>query len=339
MAECDDRGMRTGLTVMMMAVTVGCVRGPERHTPIAGPPVPPAGAVVVRDLTLVPPGNYSMTEHWETRGTEIREYADGRMVKSPVASWSRYTYAVDIGGPGEHADPAISVTVRRIEHGGPEPTFDSAMPAQKKEYAFDRMFRAMVGATAHASARTFSDGEGFHGLDGALDSFAKQIPDFDETMTRLNRMTYGDARLDRLFTCGLDLLSGNATSRGKGKLRELRPGDEFRSTIGRIGVDRTLTPVENRCHVLSANDMEVVVRAEWQITGSTREPDTDGKPVTYRAEVRGTATLTVLTRGGLVIRSDERVERTDESRPGSDPDVVRSTAQATEHTVFSLLKH
>jgi hypothetical protein len=153
----------------------------------------------------------------------------------------------------------------------------------------------------------------------------------------MNRENYGDARLDRMFAQGLDVLFGVYAGRAKGKSRELREGDALLVTLEEAGIFGKPKPVEHKCKVLTATPEEVVLHLEWRIHGFDPQLE-NGEIVTMRGgDIRGARRITFLPRGGLVTRLEETIERTDQSVPGPKPGVVQWTREAKERKVFTLV--
>jgi hypothetical protein len=148
-----------------------------------------------------------------------------------------------------------------------------------------------------------------------------------------NLQNYGDARFDRMFTQGLDVLFGADAGRAKGKSRELRAGEEFTVTLEKPGIFMKPTSVEHACRVVSTDGVSVVVTVEWKINGF--DPETEGGALRMRgADVHGVARMTFLAKGGLLTRLEETVERTDQRSDG----VVQWTRKVTAKREFSLVK-
>jgi hypothetical protein len=298
---------------------------------------PKPAVAVVRDLTLIPAGKYRMVQAWEMTGKQTKQYGKGaKDEKNALALSNRFSFAVEVKAPTKD----IAVAVKRVEvraDPGHEPlAYDSDGPVNKQADVLYRQFHELVGRTARVGAAAFSDGQGFAGLDAAWDKFSKANPELTEVV-QMNRGNYGDARLDRMFAQGLAVLYGTQAGRAKGKIRELREGDEFKATSEEPGIAMKPTMVEHACKVLSARPDQVVVRVEWKINGF--DPQIRGDSVLMcGGDIHGVATLTFLPQGGLLTRLEETVERTDQSAPGRDPGVIQWTLESSERRVFSLVR-
>ncbi len=308
-------------------------------------PAPPAKPAVrvTRDLTLLAAGKYRMVQSWSETGTETDELEGGKppRVKEIPAS-NRFTFAVEIGPPtGEPTGPKlVSVLVKRVEMrtilSDEDVSYDSDGPPAKQSEPLVRQFAGLVGKSTRAGAAAFSDGEGFSGLDAMWEAYGKAHPEMSRA-AEANLKNYGDARFDRMFTLGLDLLFGPEAGRAKGQVRELRVGEEFTVDAEKPGIAMKPTMVPHACKVLSAAGGTVVLSVGWKINGF--DPSTDGGGLVVRgADIHGIAELTFLAQGGLCTRFEETVERTDQTAPGRRRGVAQWTRKVTAKREFSLVK-
>ncbi len=309
------------------------------------PPAQKPAVAVVRDVALLAAAKYRMVQAWESRWTETSEFGPGGVAPETKASSgsNRLTFSVVVGPAAGASDGAkeIAVTVVRVEmktdEDGKALAYDSKGPVEKQAETLHRQFHYLLGRTARVSAAAFSDGQGFSGLDAAWDQFAQEHPDMGRH-AQVNRQNYGDARLDRMFLQGLDVLFGADAGRAKGKTREFRAGEEFAVTLERPGIWMKPTPVENRCKVLSAGPGEVSLNVEWHVNGLKPEVQESGAFNVRGGDVRLVSTMTFLAQGGLLTRLVETVERTDQTAPGPKPGVVQWTRKATDRKEFTLAR-
>jgi hypothetical protein len=292
---------------------------------------------VVRDLTLLAPGRYWMVQAWEMTGKETNQKSVGAGSKTQaLAGSNRFSFAVQVKPESKEIVAVVKRVEVQVDQGGEALVYDSDKPVAQQSPIFERQFHHLTGRTARTAAAAFSDGRGFVGLDAAWDQFGKENPDLFEVAV-MNQANYGDARLDRMFTRGLDLLYGADAGRAKGLIRKLREGDEFRAVLEREGIGMQPTVVQHVCKVLSAESDEVVVRVEWKINGSDPKLEA-GHVVTHGGDIHGVSMLTFLPRGGLLIRIEETIERTDQRAPGRRPGESQWTMRSTEKRSFSLVK-
>jgi hypothetical protein len=194
----------------------------------------------------------------------------------------------------------------------------------------------MLGATARVDAAAFDDGRGFAGIDPVWDKFAKENPDIEPFVVKTNRQNYGDARLDRMFLQGLDVLFGSSVG-ANGKSRQLRAGDELKLTLEEAGFLQRPKAVEHACKVVSVTPDQVVVRMTWKLNGFAPQIENGKLAMMVGGDIQGTRTITFIPRGGLVTRLEETIERTVQSAPGFQPGVAQWTREATDRKVFSLV--
>ena len=286
----------------------------------AAPPPKPA-LRVTRDLALLNAGKYRMVQSYDMKGTETEE-GRGTPKQKAVATSNRLTFAVEIGqtaaAAGVPKGKEVSVLVKRVEirsvDGEKYLAYDSDGPAAKQAEILQQQFHYLVGKRARVGAAAFSEGKGFSGLNAGWDELVKEHPDMGRH-AQANRQNYGDARLDRMFLEGLDILYGPTAGRAKGGVRELRAGEEFTAQVEKPGIVMKPTVVDHACQVVSAEFGLVVLSVDWKINGFAPPPE-DGTVSIQGGDIHGTSRMTFIAQGGLLTHLEETVERTDQMAPG-----------------------
>ncbi len=294
---------------------------------------------VVRDLTLLSAGRYRMVQSWDLAAKVTEERKGAGPVESTSTASNRLTFAVTVQAPAASAsDKVLTVQVKQLEmstaEGDKKGSYDSAGPVDKQTEILVRQFQDLLDKTTHVGARAFADGTGFAGLNEVWTKQAEAHPDLAR-MAHVNLPNYGDARVDRMFLQGLDVLYGPEAGRAKEKVRELRTGEEFKVTLDKPGIFMKPTAVEHACKVVSASAESVVLQVTWKINGF--EPEMKDRVLHARGgDIQGEQTLTFRTRGGVLMQMKETVQRTDQSAPGGSSGVTQWTRTATEKKEFSI---
>jgi hypothetical protein len=265
----------------------------------------------VRDLTKLPPGAYEIVQAYDLRSSETVEE---KGVKGEAKeSRTSHTFTFDLAVEGK--PPVAVVTVRRveirIEQEGKTYAYDSDGPAADQAELIREQFRHLVGRKAKVDLAEFGKGKGFSGLDAAWADYLKENPG-KAGWAEANRNNYGDGRIDRLFTRGLDVLFGPDAGRAHGRSVELRPGQTFEVTLKEPGIGFEPTALAHACTVRSAEGGNVVVEVRWHENGVRPKVDESGAVIARGGDMKSTETLTFRVDGGFLVAYVQDLERADQ---------------------------
>jgi hypothetical protein len=284
---------------------------------------------LVRDLTKLPSGRYEIVQSFELKSTETFEQPGEAKQERRHRTWNTFTFDLSVDGE----PPVATVTVRRVQLGieGEETlSYDSDGKAEAQAAPLREQFGDLKGRTATVDLAAFGRGAGFKGLDGAFADYLKRNPD-RANWAEANRRNYGDARLDRMFTLGLDVLFGADAGRADGRTRELRPGEAFEVELDEsAGFEDK--PLKHACKVRSVEKGEAIVEMRWQENALRPTVQEDGGIIMKGGNIECSATMNFRIESGLLVGLAEELKRTDQVSNG----VATKTKRSTEKTGFTL---
>jgi hypothetical protein len=320
-----------GLVLLAVLVPLTAVRGEDEA---------PAGSELHRDLTRFPPGSCEMVQAWDQTISETVERGE-EPEKRESRSWNRFTFDVELAPAKDDPETSagVKVTWRRVQigiEGEKDHLYDSDGKPEEQSPVLMSQFRHVAGREAEVNLSAFGGGEGFRGLDAAWDEYAEANPD-RERVADMNRENYGDARLDRMFTQGLDLLFGPDAGRAKGRARTLTAGETFSVFLVVPGIGGEDTEVEHTCEVRSVEGGEAVLAVTWALNGLKPTATEDGVITTRGLDLKGSAELTFHLASGLLTSLRQDLKRTDQvARGGLGVGMIQKTRRIHEVKEFDL---
>ena len=264
---------------------------------------------LTRDLTKFPAGSYEIVQTYDLQTRSTLEEPGKELVKEgPQHVWNTLTYDLVV------KPPLAVVTVRRIQirvKGKQTLDYDSTKPVDEKSEYIREQFRRLVGRSTRVDLAAYGRGASFKGLDPAFEEYLKANPDRAK-WAEANRRNYGDARIDRLFARGLDVLFGADAGRASGKTRALTLGQAFEVKLERPGIGWVLFTPPHSCRVRSIEGGRVVVDVTWKENGVKPKVEKDGTMVVRGGDIVSKTALTYHAASGLLVGMEEEIKRTDQ---------------------------
>lgn len=299
----------------------------------AAPAAPPVR--VVRDLAKLPAGEYEIVQTWRSESSRRKDYVEPPEEPKKSSNENRLLFDLSVPAAVEPGQPRIatvkvrSVRIQVVDER--EYSFDSDSEDDSGAGTLARQFRTIVGRVARVDLAALDGGTGFEGLGAAWDGFAKENPDLAKAAAS-NRENFGDPRLDRIFSLGVDVLF-RPVGRPPRTARDLAVGEEFEFTRDEPGIGYEAKAIVHPARVVSAADGRVVVEARWHENGLA--PEEGAEVLTIRGgDMKGRETLTFLAGSGLVVESVSEVVRTDQVARGMPP--VQWTTHTTQRSTLTI---